>query len=426
MCAGDARATRAHEHLKRLLDAVHAGQTWVSAILRPRAARRYATSVSFPAGPPLGPPLQRRVRKVGAPLGVIITLGTVAGLVEILLTAVNPVGTGIGFVLASVAMTIVVLAYLWLDRWEPEPPRLLVLAFVWGASVAILVSIGLELYFGSVLATGDAATDEFVGLAIGAPIIEEAAKGAFLLILMTGVRRNELNSLTDCLVYAGLTAAGFAWLENIAYIGSGESPADALLTAGLRLIMGPFAHPLFTTFTAIGVYYALQRRNTLGKAGCILLGYTGAVIMHALWNGSSFFGIEAYFGVYLLWMVPIFALAIVLAVTSRRREQRIVAGKLPGMVSASLITPNEATWLGSIRTRKVALGEARRLGGRPARKSVKNFAAQVVELAFVRDRIDRGFGDQRVFALQTEEAYAVHAARAAAPTLQTLAGYRAL
>ena len=36
----------------------------------------------------------------------------------------------------------------------------------------------------------------------------------------------------------------------------------------------------------------------------------------------------------------------------------------------------------------------------------------------MRDRIDRGFGDERVYALQTEEAYAVHAARTAAPALQ--------
>jgi hypothetical protein len=49
----------------------------------------------------------------------------------------------------------------------------------------------------------------------------------------------------------------------------------------------------------------------------------------------------------------------------------------------------------------------------------------VVELAFVRDRIDRGFGDQRVNALLTEETYAVYGARAAAPVLQALAGYRA-
>ena len=135
--------------------------------------------------------------------------------------------------------------------------------------------------------------------------------------------------------------------------------------------------------------------------------------------------VETYFGVYVFWMVPIFALAIVLGVRSRRREQRVVAEKLPGMVSAGLVTPNEATWLGSIRTRKQAIGYASQFGGRPARKAVKTFAAQVVELAFVRDRIDRGFGSERVYAMQTEEAYRVYAARAAAPALQSLAAYRA-
>ncbi|MBJ7339029.1 MAG: PrsW family intramembrane metalloprotease [Mycolicibacterium sp.] len=351
-------------------------------------------------------------------------MGIVAGLSVILLTAVNPVGTSIGFVLASVAVVIVLLAYLWLDRWEPEPPRLLVLAFAWGASVAIMVSVILEIVFGSLLATGAAATDEFLGLAVVAPIVEEAAKGAFLLIMMTGRRRHELNSLTDCLVYAGITAAGFAWLENIGYIGGGESLGGSLVTAGLRLIMGPFAHPLFTTMTAIGVYFALRRRGPLAKAGCVLLGYAGAVLMHALWNGSSFFGIETYFLVYFLWMVPVFGVAIALAIGSRRREQRIVAAKLPGMVAAGVVTPNEATWLGSIRTRKQAITEATRLAGKPAGKGVKNFAAAVIELAFVRDRIDRGFGDPRVHALLNEETYGVYSARAAAPSLQSLAAYR--
>lgn len=369
-------------------------------------------------------PFQRRIRKVGAPLGVIITLGTIAGLIVIVLTASNPVGAAVGFVLSSLAMTLVVLAYLWLDRWEPEPLRLLVFAFLWGASVAIVVAVALELSFKSVIGSGETTDASFASAAIAAPLIEEAAKGAFLLLMMTGVRRNELNSLTDCLVYAGLVGAGFAWLEDISYIASGESIAHSLLIAVVRLVMGPFAHSLFTTMFGIGVYFALHRRNVVAKAGCILLGYLGAVIMHALWNGSTLISEQAYMQIYILWMVPIFGLAIWLAVASRRREQRVVAAKLPGMVAAGLVTQNEATWLGSIRDREVAMYEANRVGGRAARKSVKNFAAQVVELAFVRDRIDRGFGDQRIFALQTEEAYAVHAARAATPVLQVIAGYR--
>jgi protease PrsW len=371
------------------------------------------------------PGLPQRVRKVGAPLGVIIALGTVAGLIVIVLTAVNPVGTAIGFVLSSLAMIVVLFAYLWLDRWEPEPPRLLMLAFLWGASVAVVGASIIQIFVETALNPGQPEAVSWVSVVISAPLTEEAAKGLFLVLMMTGRRRNELNSLTDCLVYAGLVGAGFAWLEDILYIGGGETVGESLAVAALRLIMAPFAHSLFTTMTGLGVYFALQQRNTLAKVGYILLGYLGAVLMHGLWNGSSLLSIEAYFGVYLFWMVPIFALAIVLGVQSRRREQRVVAAKLPGMVAAGLVTSNEATWLGSIRDRKAAIGQAARFGGKPAAKAVKGFAAQVVELAFVRDRIDRGFGDQRVYALQTEEAYAVYAARAAAPALQSLVGYRA-
>lgn len=370
------------------------------------------------------PPLPRPIRKVGAPLAVIITLGTLAGLILILLTAVNPAGTALGFVLSTIAMSLVLLCYLWLDRWEPEPPRLLVLAFLWGASIAIVVSVLLEAYIESAINPGQEETSFFT-VAVVAPVVEEAAKGLFLLVMMAGRRRNELNSLTDCLVYAGVVAVGFAWLEDIFYIADGETLASSLVTAALRLIMGPFAHPLFTTFTGIGVYYALQQRNPLSKAGYVLLGYLAAVVMHGLWNGSALVSVQAYFGVYVAWMMPIFGLAIALAVGSRRREQRIVAEKLPGMVAAGLVTPQEAGWLGSIGTRKQAVAAVRQSGGRAAGMAVQKFAAQVIELAFVRDRIDRGFGDERVFALQTEEAYGVHAARAAAfPSLQWLAGYR--
>jgi RsiW-degrading membrane proteinase PrsW (M82 family) len=313
----------------------------------------------------------------------------------------------------------------WLDRWEPEPPRLLVFAFLWGASVAVVVASIIQIYAESVINPGETAAVSSFSLVLGAPLTEEAAKGLFLLLMMTGRRRNELNSLTDCLVYAGLVGAGFAWLEDILYIADGASLSESLFTAALRLIMGPFAHSLFTTMFGIGVYFALQQRNAAAKAGCIVLGYLGAVFMHGLWNGSTLVGFEAYLLTYALWMVPVFVLVIVLGVQSRRREQRVVAEKLPGMIAAGLVTPNEASWLGSMRSRKLAINAATRSGGRPAGKTVKKFAAQVVELAFVRDRIDRGFGDQRVIALQQEEVNGVAAARTAAPALQSLGGFGA-
>ncbi|MBU9765426.1 PrsW family intramembrane metalloprotease [Mycobacterium sp. TNTM28] len=370
-------------------------------------------------------PLPRPVRKVGAPLAAIIACGVVIGALVLLFTALNPVGAIIGFTLSSIVMTGALFAYLWLDRWEPEPPRLLLLAFGWGAAVAIVLSLVLSLFTDALLAPGVDGATSFASVAIRAPFIEEAAKGLFLLIMMTGRRRNELNSLTDCLVYAGLVGLGFAWLEDIMYIASADSLAGSLLTAAMRLIMAPFAHSLFTTMTAIGVYFALQRRSGLGKALCILLGYLGAVLMHGLWNGSSLVGAGTYFVVYLFWMVPMFITMIVVAVLSRRREQHVVAAKLPGMVAAGLITHNEATWLGSLRTRHDAVRQATLAGGRPAGRAVAAFAAAVVELAFVRDRIDRGFGDAQTYALQQEEVYAVAAARSAAPILHWMAHYQA-
>lgn len=361
---------------------------------------------------------------------MIIALGILGALIVLLLTALNPVGAVIGFVLSSIAMTVVVLAYLWLDRWEPEPPRLLAFAFIWGTSAAVVIASVLQIVLDAWLHTGASETATATGtnpvtLVIGAPFTEEAAKGLFLLLMMTGARRNELNSLTDCLVYAGLVGAGFAWLEDILYIANGSSLADSLVTAALRLIMSPFAHSLFTSMVALGVWFALHKRSGIAKAVCILLGYVGAVVLHALWNGSSLLGVEAYFGLYVFWMMPIFGLAVALAVSSRRREQRVVAAKLPGMMTAGLVTPNEATWLGSIRLRKLAVAEATRFGGKQAGKSVATFAHRVVELAFVRDRIDRGFGDQRVAELLNEETYGVYAARGASPALARMANYRA-
>jgi RsiW-degrading membrane proteinase PrsW (M82 family) len=360
---------------------------------------------------------------VGAPLAALIALGTLAGLILSLLTATDPGGAALGLALSTVAMAGVLLCYLWLDRWEPEPPRLLVMAFLWGASAAVLISVLLEQVIDQTFGGGPEKAS-FVTVAIGAPVVEEAAKGLFLLLMMTGRRRIELNTLTDCLVYAGFTAAGFAWLENIFYIASAETLPESLVTAGLRLVIGPFAHPLFTTMIGIGVYFALHQRTVVAKTGSLLLGYLAAVVMHGLWNGSALLGPSTYLGVYVLWMMPVFGLAIVLAVTSRRREQRIVADKLPYMVATGLLTPADMSWLGSMRTRKSVVQAALRFGGRTAGSTVKRFAVQVVELAYVRDRIDRGFGDERVFALQNEEWHRAVAARAAAaPVLHQIQGH---
>ncbi|ORV53451.1 hypothetical protein AWC02_01730 [Mycolicibacter engbaekii] len=367
----------------------------------------------------------RNRRKVGAPLIVLVLLTILTIFLLLLFTAANPGGTLTALVLSSMSMLVVLLCYRWLDRWEPEPRRLLQLAFLWGASVAVVLAVGLETFGSSVATVRPLVSKTFDMAAIQAPFIEEAAKGLFLLIMLTGRRRLALNSMTDCMVYAGVVAVGFAWMEDIVYIAPADSPAQLAAVAIARLIFGPFAHPLFTTMTGIGVFFALRRHGFWPKAILILLGYLAAVTMHASWNASlAMGGGQLFLATYVFWLAPVFLLMVLLGMLSRRHEQHLVASKLPGMVASGLISPNEATWLGSIRHRRMAIREATRIGGRPAGRAVKRFATQVVQLAFMRDRIDRGFGDPEVFAAQYEDAYGVLAARAAAPVLYTMAGYR--
>ena len=50
------------------------------------------------------------------------------------------VTTLLAIVLAAIPLTIVIPTFLWLDRYEAEPTKYLVAAFLWGALVAALLA----------------------------------------------------------------------------------------------------------------------------------------------------------------------------------------------------------------------------------------------------------------------------------------------
>jgi RsiW-degrading membrane proteinase PrsW (M82 family) len=285
----------------------------------------------------------------------------------------------------AAAMIVVLACYLWLDRWEPEPTRLLLLAFLWGATVAVVVSLVLELATNAVLGTG-------LVLTVAAPAIEEAAKGAFLLVMLTGVRRQELHGVVDGLVYAGFTAVGFAFIEDIGYIAQsfGHGTTDGVVTVILRLVLAPFAHPLFTSMTGIGIGLAVSRPRGLITYGAPTAGYVAAVALHALWNGSTSFGLAGYLFVYVVIMVPVFVLAVLWARHHRRLERDIVTRQLPAMVYNGWITPAEAQWLASIAARRAWLKAVRLRTGATGVRALRAFQASATELAFLRDRVERG------------------------------------
>ena len=366
-----------------------------------------------PSGPPqFQPSMRRQARATGAPIAVLILLAMLAAGVLLLEGARHPVGLIIAVPLTALAMAVVVACYFWLDRWEPEPSRLLLLAFLWGASVAIVVSLILELASSEVLGTG-------VVLVLIGPAIEEAAKGAFLLVMLTGVRRREFDGVVDGLVYAGFSAVGFAFVEDIGYVAQSFSQGTeaTLATVIMRLVLAPFAHPLFTSMIGLGVGLAVSRPQQRGRWRYPLIGYLAAVTLHALWNGSLVFGFVGYLVVYVVIMIPAFLAALLIARYHRRRERDVVRRQLPELVYYRLITPAEAGWLDTIAARRAWLRSVTARSGKAGAQALRDFQTAATELAFLRDRVQRGVGPADAYDLHAElvQALLVNRARAAQP-----------
>jgi RsiW-degrading membrane proteinase PrsW (M82 family) len=319
---------------------------------------------------------------------VLFALGTsTTGLLPIL----------VGVLAALVPVGPVIMAYLWVDRWEPEPAKILLLAFAWGALGATICSLAFN---SRAQALGDLIRQGFgadFAAVIGAPVAEEAAKAAFLVVLFLR-RRNEFDGVVDGIVYAGVIAAGFAFTENIWYFarvfnegGFGTASSGIIGLFILRGVLAPFAHPLFTSLTGIGIGIAALSGNKKVRIAAPIIGYLFAAGLHSLWNFSTTVGDGTTFiNLYFLIMVPIFAGMVVLVVWQRRREQRIVAGQLPEMANNRWIAMSEVALLASLNGRRNWRRAVRRKVGDQAARAVAGYQYAVTELAFLRHRMAQG------------------------------------
>jgi RsiW-degrading membrane proteinase PrsW (M82 family) len=344
-------------------------------------------------GPPKHGHTPRRVT-VLLPVTGLVALA-VCGLV---LLAISTVRVGLVAELVGVAAALlpvgpVVAAFLWVDRWEPEPAKLLLLAFGWGACVATIAALLIN---DTAEAVGDLllgkGNGDKVSAVVSAPLFEEAAKGAFLLVILWRLRE-EFDGVIDGIVYAGLIAAGFAFTENIYYFGRafaehgfGDATTPGVLTAFiLRGVLSPFTHPLFTCMLGAGVGVAARAPSRGVRIAAPIAGYAAAVVLHALWNGSATLGsAKLFLNVYFLIMVPVFAAGVLFVQWHRKREQRVVAAALPEMVTERLVAAKEVSRLSSLPGRRTWRKKVRKAHGRSAERALAGYQAAVSELAFLR------------------------------------------
>ncbi|QUQ69664.1 PrsW family intramembrane metalloprotease [Kutzneria sp. CA-103260] len=334
-----------------------------------------------------------------APVVGLVALGLAAlVLLGLGVGKVGPLGVAVGAAAALLPVGPVVAVFLWIDRWEPEPARLLWLAFAWGACGATICALVIN---STAEALGDLAFGHgggnTVAATISAPIAEEAAKGIFLVGLLVW-RRQEFDGLVDGIVYAGFVATGFAFTENIEYFGRafvtygfGSATSGVVAAFILRGVLAPFTHPLFTSMTGIGIGLSARSNSSRVRVLAPLLGYLCAVLLHSLWNSSATLGgADTFLIVYFLVILPILGGMAALVVWQRRREQRVVAAQLPGMAAAGWIADSEVSLLSSLTGRRGWRTAVRRRAGSHAARAVHSYQTAATELAFLRDAVEHG------------------------------------
>ncbi|MBN9154407.1 MAG: PrsW family intramembrane metalloprotease [Microbacterium sp.] len=364
-----------------------------------------ASIVPPPAPPAAIPSLPSRGRRGSVWLFAVLAV-VLVGLVAYFLSAIGAAASIVGMVLALVPLTIVLLTVRAIDRWEPEPRSLVVLAVAWGAVAAVAIALGVDLLLTLAIGVGDTGTRDAFRTVVQAPIVEEFAKGLGVLIIFVSARR-AFDGPVDGVVYGALVGAGFAFTENIQYFAisfvDGGAP-EVTTTFLLRGILSPFAHAMFTAVTGFALGLAARRGATAGRAiGPWLLGLAGAALLHALWNASAQF--FDFFALYATLQVPLFVLFVLGVLALRREEARLTRARLGEYAVAGWFTAQEVDMLATGRGRRAARAWATSLS-RDRTSEMKAFISDATALAMARQRALTGrdpaaVDDERVLLART-------------------------
>jgi RsiW-degrading membrane proteinase PrsW (M82 family) len=333
--------------------------------------------------------------------------------------------TGLLLALLFGLPAMVLLVYL--DRREPEPWWLLLLAFLWGLVVSTVLAVVLEEaaiarlagLFNDEAALVDTSqlgyqfanpSELFAWLETSfiAPLIEEGVK-ALALILIFLLLPTEANSMRDGIVYGGLVGLGFAVVESVVFIVSGYTatgePSYLSQLIPRFVLFGVNGHALFTALFGAGLGLARQSVDFgwFRRALLIVGGFLLALAAHTMFNAYGPFALSAFASVTgagptvtvaQLWILQLaaviatygWAYVIISALATRSGywELGVCQAELAEERSPT-ITPEEQGLVAA-----EGLWRLRRVPGLPRRQSARLVRAQN-ELAFRRHDV-RGAG----------------------------------
>jgi RsiW-degrading membrane proteinase PrsW (M82 family) len=289
------------------------------------------------------------------------------------------------FFLSFIPALIYVGIVYWLDRYEKEPKLLIGVVFLWGAILAAGAAYVLNtiLGMGILVITEDEILTDIATGAFVAPLIEETLKGFAVFIIFLFFYK-EFDSVLDGIIYAGITALGFAATENVIYLyeyGFMEGGWDGLwFLFFLRVILGAWNHATYTAFTGIGLAIARLNKSCLVKFMAPVGGLMMAMFVHFLHNILATF-VEGYGGLFFVYVVDwlgwLFMAGIILWAISR--ERKWIRTYLKEEMDNGVITPAQFNVASSAFNRGLSKMNAI-FGGNYS--DTRKFYQVVTELAF--------------------------------------------
>jgi protease PrsW len=369
-------------------------------------AVRMAGSARYAAGvAPIDPQAVPGDRRAGhTPVGFIVgvaacslvALGALA-----VVAASGALSAGIGLTLALLPIPALLAGVLALDRLEPEPPGSLVFIFLWGAGCAAVIGLIGVLAGDQLLTTPDLRSGGFVtasaAAAIGVAVLEDTLMGAALVGLLW-LRPQEIDGISDGVVYGSMVGLGFALIENIFYYARATHYgfSGVATTFVLRGVASPVCQALFASLIGAGVAYAAMARGRRGL-WAIGVGWLAAVTLHALWNGALA-GPGSRLALIYAIMALIVVFLLIAMVLDRRRMISLIRRYLPEYEPVGILTALDVSMLSSMPYRRQARAWARLHGGLGALRDMAEYQLSATELGLLHRRCDLGLVDIEAFA----------------------------
>lgn len=305
-------------------------------------------------------------------------------------------------IVGALIPTIIYIALVWwLDRYEKEPLWLLALAFLWGAIPAAITSVFLELVLDVPIAAlgGESLMADLASVSVGAPLIEESAKGIALIALVLIFQR-EFDDVLDGIVYGAMIGFGFAFSENLfGYflpILRQEGLVQGLTNIWMRTLVFGFNHAFWTGITGAAVGYARLSRGWAQRLLVPVAGWMTAVLLHAIHNaGATLVAQTACLSLGVSLAVDWGGLLLLLGIAFMvlRKERMWIERGLVEEVRRGALSPQEFDLLRSAGQRMWVRWHAWNRGGRVAYRSVGRYYQCATELAFKKEHL-RSLGDE--------------------------------